>query len=100
MSNTKINAKDILQNHGGVNGKDFTKLFSEESDPDEIGLIYHSPYYSPSNMPNSIVYKDNLFRVLSLNSQSILAKFYTLEALIATMKSHGCPTNPKLAMVK
>ena len=89
MSNNEINAKDILQNHGGVNGKDFAQLFNEESDPDEIDLIYHSPYYSPSNMPNSIVYKDNLFGVLSLNSQSILAKFHSLEALIATMKSQG-----------
>ena len=40
-------------------------------------------------MPNSIVYKDNLFGVLSLNSQSILAKFHSLEALISTMKSQG-----------
>ena len=40
-------------------------------------------------MPNSIVYKDNLFGVLSLNSQSSLAKFHSLEALIATMKSQG-----------
>ena len=59
MSNNQINAKDILQNHGGVNGKDLTQLFNEESDPDEIDLIYHSPYYSSSNMPNSIVYTDN-----------------------------------------
>ena len=28
---------------GGVNGKDFTQLFNEESDPDEIDLLYHSP---------------------------------------------------------
>ena len=80
MSNNEINAKDILQNHGGVNGKDFTQLFNEESDPYEIDLIYHFPYYSQSNRPNSIVYKDNLFGVLSLDSQSILAKFHSLEA--------------------
>ena len=40
-------------------------------------------------MPNSIVYKDNLFGVLSLNPQSILAKFHSFEALIATMKPQG-----------
>ena len=46
-------------------------------------------HYSSSNMPNSIVYRDNLFGVSSLNSQSILAKFHSLEALIATMRSQG-----------
>ena len=40
-------------------------------------------------MPNSIVYKDNLFGVVNLNSQNTLAKFHSLEASIATMKSHG-----------
>ena len=57
MNNNEINAKDILQNHGGVNGKDFAQLFNEESDPDEIDLIYHSPYYSPSNMPTVLFIK-------------------------------------------
>ena len=74
---------------GELMEKEFTQLFNEESDPDEIDPIYHSPYYSPINMPNSIVYKDNLFGALSLNSLSILAKFHSFEALIATMKSQG-----------
>ena len=93
MSINETDAKDILQNHGGggggVNGKDFTQLFNEESDADKIDLIYHSPYYSSSNMPNSNVYNDYLIGILSLNSQSILAKFHCIEALITKMKSQG-----------
>ena len=56
----KLMQRIFLKTTRGVNGKDFIQLSNKESDPAEI---CHSPYYSPSNMPNSIVYKENLIGV-------------------------------------
>ena len=87
MEGHEINANVILKNHGGVDGKNFKDIINEDSDPDEIDLIHHSPYYSPSQMPNHIKFREGFFGVLSLNAQSIQAKFSNLEAFIALMHS-------------
>ena len=43
MEGHEINANVILKNHGGVDGKNFKDIINEDSDPDEIDLIHHSP---------------------------------------------------------
>ena len=50
-------------------------IINEDSDPDDIDLIHHSPYNSPCQMPNHIKFREGFFGVLSLNAQSIQAKF-------------------------
>ena len=89
MANHEISADVILKNHGGVDGKDFKDIINEDSDPDEIDLIHNSPYYSPSQMPNHVKSREGFFGVLSLNAQSIQAKFNNLEAFIALMHSQN-----------
>ena len=89
MANHEISADVILKNHEGVDGKDFKDIINEDSDPDEIDLIHHSPYYSPSQMPNHVKSREGFFGVLSLNAQSIQAKFNNLEAFIALMHSQN-----------
>ena len=83
----EINANMIIKNHGGVDGRNLKDIINEASDPDEIDLIHHSPYYSPSQMPIHSKFREGYFGVLSLNAQSIQAKFCNLEAFIALMHS-------------
>ena len=85
MEGHEINAHVILKNHGGVDGKNFKDIINEDLDPDEIDLIHHSPYYSPSQMPNHTKFREGSFGVLSLNAQSMQAKFGNLETFIALM---------------
>ena len=87
MENHEISADVIVKNRGGVDGKEFKGIINEDPDPDEIDLIHHSPYYSPSQMPSHIKSREGFFGVLSLNAQSIQAKFSNLEAFIALMHS-------------
>ena len=46
MENHEISVDGILKYHGGVHRKDFKDIINEDSNPDEIGLIYNSPNYS------------------------------------------------------
>ena len=87
MENHEISADVILKKHGGVDGKDFKDIINEDSD--EIDLFHHSPYYSSSQMPNHVKSREGFFGVLSLNAQSIQAKFNNLEAFIALMHSQN-----------
>ena len=63
MEGHEINANVILKNRGGVDGKNFKDIINEDSDPDEIDLIHHSLYYSPSQMPNHIKFRKSFFGV-------------------------------------
>ena len=91
MDSCAIDPDSVLKNHGGALDKNFAKIVNEGSDSDEIELISYSPYYTPSHLPVGLHAKENLFAVLSLNSQSILAKFGGLQVMLelfATQNIH------------
>ena len=82
MDNKEISPDTVLKNHGGANGKNFAEIINEGQDEDEVNIIRHSPYYVPSNLPSDLANKDNSFSVLSLNAQSLFAKFNGLQAIL------------------
>ena len=82
MADNAVSPEDVLKQHGGISGKNFAKIINEGSDDDEIDLIRHSPYYLPSCLPTRLTNGDKSFSVLSLNSQSILAKFTGLQVML------------------
>ena len=61
--------------------KFFAKIINGGSDDDEIDPISYSPYYLPSCLPARLPNGDKSFSVLSLNSQSISAKFTGLQVM-------------------
>ena len=63
-----------------------THLLSTE-DTDELNIIQHSPYYSDDELIQSRMYHNNGLSILSLNCQSLLAKFL---AIIVLCKSFVC----------
>ena len=82
MDDYSINPDTVLKNHGGALDKDFAKIINEGSDTDEVELISYSPYYVPSRLPVNLTTRENSFAVLSLNAQSILAKFNGLQVML------------------
>ena len=82
MANKEISPHIVLKNHGGAENKDFAQIINEDQDQDEIYIIRCSPYYLPSSLPSELISEDNFFGVLSLNAQSLFAKFDGLIAMI------------------
>ena len=87
MDNKEISPHTVLVNHGGAEDKNFANIINEDQDEDEVNIIRHSPYYVPSNLPSELMNKDNAFSVLSLNAQSLFAKFSSLQATLELFAS-------------
>ena len=87
MAGNAVDQEAVLMQHGGITDKHFAKIINEGSDDDEIELISHSPYYLPSCLPNHLATGDKSFTVLSLNAQSILAKFTGLQVMLELFAS-------------
>ena len=73
----------ILSNFGGVEHNDLINIL--HIDPNEPQVIQHSSYYDMDEFNNLITNKNNYFSILSLNIQSINAKFHELETLIESL---------------
>ena len=82
MAANAVDPEAVLMQHGGITDKDFAKIINEGSDDDEIELISYSPYYLSNCLPTHLANGDKSFSVLSLNAQSILAKFTGLQVML------------------
>ena len=89
MAGNTVDPDAVLMQHGGITDKKFAKIINEGSDDDEIDLISHSTYYLPSCLPTNLANGDKLFSVLSLNAQSILAKFTGLQVMLELFASQN-----------
>ena len=87
MADDVINPDTVLKNHGGAEDKNFAKIINEDRDDDEIDIIRCSPYYVSSSLPSELKPKNGLFSVLSLNAQSLPAKFDGLQAMLELFAS-------------
>ena len=87
MADDVINPDTVLKNHGGAEDKNFAKIINEDRDDDEIDIIRCSPYYVSSSLPSELKPKNGLFGVLSLNAQSLQAKFDGLQAMLELFAS-------------
>ena len=74
MDNKPLSAQEVLRNYGDVSQHTLQQIVDFIHDDDEINLIKHSDYYSPHNLPLQCYGESNL-NVLSLNCQSINAKY-------------------------
>ena len=74
MDNKTLPAHEVLRNYGDISRHTLQQIVDFIRDDDEINLIKHSSYYSPHNLPSQC-HGHNNFNVLSLNCQSINAKY-------------------------
>ena len=81
MDSTSIVADDILKKFGGCYANDLVNLFDPDNDEDEPVSITHSPYYSTEDMQHSLKKFGSDFTVLTLNAQSVNAKFSEIQVL-------------------
>ena len=77
MAGNAVDPDAVLMQHGHITDTNVAKIINEGSDDDEIELISHTPYFLPSCLPTNLANGNKSFSMLSLNAQSILAKFFT-----------------------
>ena len=75
----------ILSNFGGVEHNDLINIL--QIDPNEPQVIQHSSYYDMDGFNNLITNTKHYFSILSINIQSINAKFHELETLIESSET-------------
>ena len=61
------------------------------SDSDELNVIQHSPYFSDDNLLQSSIHTSNGLSILSLNCQSLHAKFDYIKLLTEKFAASNCP---------
>ena len=80
---TDINIDEqLLSSRGGVNINNLSSILNVANEENEINVVNHSPYCTIENAHLALNATKNGLKLLSLNAQSILAKFSSIEALI------------------
>ena len=85
MYNQCLEADEILKEYGDVDNLRLDHIPDPEEKGDEISCINPSPYYDTTKLP-TFLKDEGHFNVLSLNAQSINAKFDGLLLLLELAK--------------
>lgn len=87
MGENSIPSDRILGNYRDGDALQLNRLLDNDINDNEINIIQASEYFAMDNLPS--VCMKNCFNVLSLNAQSINAKFDSLVILIEMAKSQS-----------
>ena len=87
------NNRNVLENFGGVDANSLCRLLNNNDDnghpDDEPNIVQMSSYYDDDSLNNLFKDKGISFCILSLNFQSINAKFDQLNIKVQQLKSNG-----------
>ena len=87
------NNQNVLEHFGGVDANSLCRLLNNNDDnghpDDEPNIVQMSSYYDDDSLNNLFKDKGNSFCILSLNCQSINAKFDQLNIKVQQLKSNG-----------
>ena len=81
--------KDILQNIGDASKFELNNVLDDTGDEDEIDLVKHSPYFTFSNLPPELQNNNNNSNILTLNVQSLNAKYDTIQSCLHMLNSNN-----------
>ena len=93
IASIMTNNQNVLEHFGGVNANSLCQLLNNNDDndhqDDEPNIRQISSYYDDDSLNNLSKDKGNSFCILSLNCQSINAKFVQLNIKVQQLKSNG-----------
>ena len=93
MASIMTNNQNVLEHFGGVDANSLCRLLNNNDDnghpDDEPNIVQMSSYYDDDSLNNLFKDKENSFCILSLNCQSINAKFDQLNIKVQQLKSNG-----------
>ena len=82
MRNDDKIEEQLLNLHGGVAKNSLSSILNSTNEENEMSIVNHSAYHSIENVHSAIGNNQNEFKLLSLNAQSIYAKFSGIETLL------------------
>ena len=93
MASIMTNNQNVLEKIGGVDANSLCRLLNTNEDnghpDDEHNIVQMSSYYDDDSLNNLFKDKGNSFCILSLNCQSINAKFDQLNFKVQQLNSNG-----------
>ena len=93
IASIMTNNQNVLEHFGGVNANSLCQLLNNNDDndhqDDELNIMQISSYYDDDSLNNLFKDTENSFSILSLNCQSINAKFDQLNIKVQQLKSNG-----------
>ena len=89
MDNNSLNKENILENFGGAYANSLNEVINNMQDEYEINTMNYSQYYSLENMPSILKDKTSNLVILSLNAQSIFAKFNSIDIMMKMLNEQG-----------
>ena len=84
-----LNKEDILKNFGGEHVNSLKNILQDIENDHEIDTNRCSQYYTLKSLPADISDTSSDLLVLSLNSQSILAKFGSFDVMIQILSEQN-----------
>ena len=80
--------EEVLQNFWGVSTKCLNKIMEPDED-DELSVKSYSPYKIMEEMPEYLNSEKTDFSIMTLNCQSLNAKFDKIKVLLRYFKDNG-----------
>ena len=81
--------EEVLRNFGGAAMNDLKHIIQFDESPDEMITFMQSPYYDLETLKTRLKPIKNRFSILSLNIQSLNAKFNNLVAFVSLLDDIG-----------
>ena len=86
---TSPNNEDILEHFGGLNANSLVHLLHNNTDNDEPDFMQLSSYHDDDSLNTMFNIKADSFSILSLNCQSLNAKFDQINIKVQQLRSEG-----------
>ena len=86
---TSPNNEDILEHFGGLNANSLVHLLLNNTDNDEPDFMQLSSYHDDDSLNTLFNIKADSFSILSLNCQSLNAKFDQINIKVQQLRSEG-----------
>jgi hypothetical protein len=81
---------NILNSSNGPDSNSLLDILQTNNDDEEPNLFENSVYLNQESLVNVLKRKHNVFKVLSLNCQSLYAKYDQLCIYLSMLKENGC----------
>ena len=93
MDHNQNSVDDFLRYLGDAHALDLCELIENDIDDDELKLYRTSSYYTLDCLPDYLNKRDQNFKILSINIQSLNAKFDSLKVYLTALHEHNIKFN-------
>ena len=91
LSETFSNSESLSQTNQNSNQNSLLNIINSiETDDKEPNIFQHSPYYENNALTDILKPKQNIFKILGLNCQSLPAKYDQLKIYIESLQEQDC----------